>query len=101
MKTKRIPTRYFATDGPRPASLIEVNENYVQECRLAGAVAVEVITPGGTREVICGTRYLQPGTSIAAAVRAGCLEVSYQGAILRTVPIGERYTFWSANEGTG
>lgn len=96
MREKHITTRYFATDGPRPTSLIEVNENYVRECRLAGAAAVEVLTPAGTCEVVCGTRYLQPGTSIAAEVVDGRLEVTYQGALLHTTVIGERYTFWPA-----
>lgn len=57
---------------------------------------MQVFTPAGTCEAVCGTRYLQPGTSIAAAVVDGCLEVTYQGALLRAVPIGERYTFWPA-----
>lgn len=69
MKEKHTTTRYFATDCPRPTRLIEVDENYFGECRLAGA---------------------------AAEVVDGRLEVTYQGALLRTVPIGERYTFWPA-----
>lgn len=68
-------------------SLIEVDENYFRECRLAGAAAVEVLTPAGTCEAVCGTRYLQAGTSIAAAVVGGRLEITYEG---------ERYTFWPA-----
>ncbi|OHU12815.1 hypothetical protein [Mycobacteroides chelonae] len=96
MKEKHTTTRYFATDGPRPTSLIEVDENYFRECRLAGAAAVEVLTPAGTCEAVCGTRYLQPGTSIATEVVDGRLEITYQGALLRTVLIGERYTFWPA-----
>ncbi|TEA09076.1 hypothetical protein CCUG60884_00244 [Mycobacteroides salmoniphilum] len=63
----------------------EVDENYFRECRLAGAAAVEVLTVAGTCERICGTRYLQAGTSITAAVVDGQLEVTYQGAVLRTV----------------
>lgn len=97
MREKHITTRYFATDGARPTSLIEVDENYFRECRLAGAAAVEVLTPAGTCEVVCGTRYLQPGTSIAAEVVDGRLEVTYEGAVLCTAVIGERYTFWPAS----
>lgn len=96
MKEKRTATRYFAADGTRPTSLIEVEENYFRECRLAGAAAVEVLTPAGTCEAVCGTRYLQAGTSIAAAVVGGRLEITYEGEILCTVEIGERYTFWPA-----
>lgn len=73
MKEKRTATRYFAADGTRPTSLIEVEENYFRECRLAGAAAVEVLTPAGTCEAVCGTRYLQAGTSIAAAIVDGRL----------------------------
>lgn len=96
MREKHITTRYFATDGPRPTSLIPVDENYFRECRLAGAAAVEVLTPAGTCEVVCGTRYLQPGTSIAAEVVDGRLEITYRDIRLRTVELGERYTFWPA-----
>lgn len=99
MITNTRNTKYYATDGPRPAGLIEVGENYFRECRLAGAAAVEVLSAAGTCECICGTRYLQAGTSIAAAVVDGQLEVTYQGKLLRTVPIGERYTFWPADRG--
>ncbi|WP_255802304.1 hypothetical protein [Mycobacteroides abscessus] len=96
MSTKHVTTRYFAVDGTRPTCLIEVDENYFRECRLAGAAAVEVLTPAGTCEAVCGTRYLQAGTSIAAAVVGGRLEITYEGAILCTVEIGERLTFWPA-----
>lgn len=88
-------TTFYATNGVEPTDLLEVDEHYFDECRRAGAVYVEVLTVDGTIERIIGTRYLRPGTSVAAAVAAGQLRITYEGTTVRTVGEWRRYSVFA------
>lgn len=94
---ENIPaSTFYATNGVDPTDLLEVDEHYFDECRLAGAGYVEVLTGDSAVERIIGTRYLRPGTGVTAAVADGQVHISYEGARLRTVGQWRRYSVFAA-----
>lgn len=97
MMGANIPaSTFYATNGVDPTNLLEVDEHYFDECRLAGAGYVEVLTGDSAVERIIGTRYLRPGTGVTAAVADGQVHISYEGTRLRTVGQWRCYSVFAA-----
>lgn len=76
MKTVTETTRLFVFNAPAPELLEEMNVDYYQECRIAGAGSVEVELQDHITVIISATRYLPAGITVGAVVTAaGALQV--------------------------